>query len=260
MKRTAIAALTILFALATHAEIKTRAIDYKAGDTDLQGYLAYDDAATGKRPAVMIIHEWWGLTDYPKHRAEQLAKLGYVAFAADVYGKGVTTDDPKRAQELMQQTTGDREALKQRLMAARDVLLQQPNVDGSKVAVMGYCMGGAIALEMARAGADVAGVVSFHGVLATQHPAQPGRIKAKVLVCHGAADPFVPPKDLGDFAKEMDAAGADWQVNVYSHAKHAFTNPKADEHKIEGISYNAEADRRSWEAMKAFFAEIFGNP
>ena len=242
----------------TFAAMKTQTIEYKVGDTTCRGYLAYDDSTDAKRPGVIIVHEWWGLTDYPKRRAEQLAQLGYVAFCADMFGDGKTTSDPKEALQFVTELGKKPDAAAARTQAAVDELKKQAQVDSTRLAAMGYCFGGATALNMARAGMDLKGVVSFHGSLETNSPAKKDTLKAKVLVCHGAADPMVTTEHVQKFEKEMDAAGADWQVNVYAHAVHAFTNPDADKFKIPGVGYNAEADRRSWKAMQMFFDEIFG--
>jgi dienelactone hydrolase len=240
------------------AAIKSQPVDYKDGDTALQGVLVYDDALTDKRPGVVVFPEWWGLTDYPKHRAEMLAKLGYVAFAADMYGKGVTTDNPDQAGKLATPIKSDPQLMRRRAALAVDQLKKSDHVDPDKLAAIGYCFGGSCALELARAGAPLKGVVSFHGDLVTKSPALPGDIKAKILVLTGGDDSFVPPDQVVDFASEMHNAHANWQINVYSGAKHAFTNPKADQYNIPQIGYNKQADTRSWNAMKLFFTELFG--
>ncbi|CAN5336224.1 dienelactone hydrolase family protein [soil metagenome] len=240
------------------ANIKTQTVEYKVGDTTCRGYLAYDDSTDVKRPGVIVVHEWWGLTDYAKRRAEQLAQLGYVAFCADMFGDGRTTTDPKKALEFVTELGKHPDVAAARSQAAMDELKKQPQLDPSRVAAIGYCFGGSTALNMARAGMDLKGVVSFHGSLATDSPAKKGQIKAKLLICHGAADPMVPAEQVQNFEKEMTDAGVDWQLNAYSHAVHAFSNPDADKFGIEGVGYNAEADRRSWKAMQAFFDEVFG--
>ncbi|MEO6435567.1 MAG: dienelactone hydrolase family protein [Tepidisphaeraceae bacterium] len=223
----------------------------------LKGFLAYDDAIEGKRPGVVVMHEWLGLNDYVKDRARQLAQLGYVAFAPDIYGDGFATADVKVAG----QKSG--EARKAGLLRTRGLLgLEQlkknDKVDATKTAAIGYCFGGATALEIARGGGDVSGIVSFHGALGTANPAQPGAVKAKVLVCHGGADPFVPPAELEAFEKEMKNAKVDYTVIQYPDAQHAFTNPDVDKANLDGAKYNKAADEKSWRDMKAFFAELFG--
>jgi dienelactone hydrolase len=257
MKLNLAAALLLTLAQYASAAIKTETVTYKQGDTTLKGFLAYDDASTDKRPAVIIVHEWWGLNDYVKRRAQDVAKLGYVAFAADMYGDGKTTSDPQEAGKLAGGVKGDPTLEIARAQAAMDFVKNQPLVDGDRIAAMGYCFGGSVALDMARAGWPLAGVVSFHGALKTAKPAEPGAIKAKVLALHGADDPMVKSEEVMEFLKEMKAAKADWYFTAYANAVHAFTNPDADKFGIPGVAYNENADRRSWEAMKDFFNEIF---
>jgi dienelactone hydrolase len=242
-----------------YGEIVTKAIDYQQGGQALEGWLAYDDSVKEPRPGILVFPEWWGLTDYPKHRAEQLAKLGYVAFAADMYGKGITTDDPNQAGQLAGKVKGDIDLLRARANAALDQLKSAPGVDPKQIAAIGYCFGGTVALELARSGADLAGVVSFHGGLDTPRPDDAKNIKGKILVCSGGDDAFVSPQQIAVFEDEMRKGNVDWQVIVYGGAHHAFTNPDADRHHIPNIGYNAAADHRSWAAMQDFFDEIFPN-
>ncbi|HEX5243451.1 MAG TPA: dienelactone hydrolase family protein, partial [Tepidisphaeraceae bacterium] len=205
--------------------IHTETVKYKAGSIEAEGFLAYDDSKPGKRPGIVVVPEWWGMTDYPKHRAQQLAELGYVAFAADMYGNGMTTDDPNQAGQWSGALrNGDRKELRARVMAALDQLKSNPRVDASKTAAIGYCFGGTTVLELARMGADVRGVVSFHGGLSTQSPAEAGKVKAKVLACHGADDKFESPEEVAAFQDELRKAKVDWQFNIYCNAVHAFTN------------------------------------
>jgi dienelactone hydrolase len=258
LKRFMIFSIALLSMVAMgRAKIVTKDIDYTAGDTQLSGYLAYDDSITDKAPAVIVVHEWWGNDDYPKMRARQLAELGYVAFAADMYGKGKTTDDPKQAGEWAGQVKKDASLQSARFNAALKVVQDQPNVDTSKIAAIGYCFGGTIVLNAARANDALVGVVSFHGDLSTDHPAT-DPIKPKILVCTGAADAFVPKAQVDAFKDEMTKAGADSKVIEYPGAHHAFTNPQADSHHMDNIAYNAEADKASWEAMKEFFKQVLG--
>jgi dienelactone hydrolase len=249
-----------LFALALAAAALAHAgadYDYADGKTALQGYLAGVEL-TGKHPGVLIVHQWMGLTGYEKGRADRLTKeLGVVAFAADIYGKGVRATDMKEAGALAGKFKGDRALYQQRVAAALAVLKAQPNVDPNKVAVIGYCFGGMGALDQARLNAKVAGVVSFHGSLEPISPAAAGAIKPKVLVLHGADDPYEDREKVADLEKELSADKADYQVTLYSGAVHAFTQPEAGDDPSKGIAYNAEADQRSWKAMQAFFAEIF---
>ena len=232
-------------------------VEYKDGDTVLEGYLAYDDATQDLRPAVLVCPEWWGLNDYPKHRADQLAKMGYIAFVADMYGKGVNTEDPGQAGAWATPLMTNRKLMRQRAFAGLNTLLGQKYVDKTRVAAIGYCFGGTCALELARAGAPLAGVVSFHGNVSRNDDEGPDNITAKILICHGGADPMVTPKMLAAFEAEMNQIKANYQINIYSGAEHAFTNPAADSHHIPGIAYNEQADKRSWAAMKDFFEEIF---
>ncbi|MGB7158650.1 MAG: dienelactone hydrolase family protein [Tepidisphaeraceae bacterium] len=257
MKSLRTAALLLTITSLAPAAIKTETVEYKQGDTTLKGFLAYDDASADKRPAVIIVHEWWGVTDYTKRRAHDVAALGYVAFVADMFADGKTAKDAKEAAALAGAIKGNPDLLRARAQAALDVVKKQPLADGERVAAMGYCFGGTVALEMARAGMPLLGVVSFHGALSTQNPAQPDKLKAKVLALHGADDPFVPAEEVLAFGKEMQDARADWQLVAYGNAVHSFTNPNADKFGIPGVAYNEKADKRSWEAMKGFFAEIF---
>jgi dienelactone hydrolase len=255
MLRSALIVSTLLAGDAALGKIVTQAVEYKHGDVTLEGYLAYDDAKTGKRPGVLIIHEWWGLNDYARKRAEQLAGLGYVAFAADMYGKGVVTTDREKARELSGQFYG-KPLMRERAAAGLDVLARDPRVDPKRIAAIGYCFGGTTVLQLALGGADLAGVVSFHGGLAPPLGEASG-VKARVLICHGADDPFVPADQIAQFQETLRKAGADWQMIYYARAVHSFTNPRADDAKIDGSKYNADADRRSWQHMRDFFAEIF---
>lgn len=252
-------ALGLLFCVSSfaRAEIRMQQVEYKDGDTVCEGYLAYDDATTDVRPAVAIYPEWWGLTDYVKHRADQLAKMGYVAFVADMYGQGMQSEDPKQAGAWATPFFTDHKLMRQRAFAGLNTLLSQKYVDKSRVAAIGYCFGGTCCLELARAGAPLAGVVSFHGGLSRSPDEGADQITAKILVCHGAADTHVPPKELAEFETEMTQVNANYQINIYSNAMHAFTNPAADSHHLPGIGYNEQADKRSWAAMKDFFEEIF---
>jgi dienelactone hydrolase len=239
------------------AELRMQQVEYKDGDTVLEGYLSYDDSTQDLRPAVLVCPEWWGLDDYPKHRADQLAKMGYVAFVADIYGKGVTTQDPSQAGALATPFMTNRKMMRDRAFAALNTLLNQKYVDKTRVAAIGYCFGGTCALELARAGAPLVGVVSFHGNLSRTADEGSDNINCKILICHGGADPLVPPKVLAAFEAEMIDVKANYQINIYSGAQHAFTNPAADSHHIPGIGYNEQADKRSWAGMKDFFEEIF---
>jgi dienelactone hydrolase len=235
-----------------------RVVSYEEGGVKLEGFHVYDDAVAGKRPAVLVIHQWTGLSEYEKRRSRMLAELGYNVFAADVYGAGIRPQPPESGKEAGK-FKGDRELFRARLMAGLEVLKGDERTDGERVAAIGYCFGGTGVLEMARAGAEVAGVVSFHGGLdaAEGMAAKEGGVRAKVLVLHGAADPYVPGEQVAAFEKEMTAAKADWQLVSYGDAVHSFTHKEAGDDASKGAAYQEAADRRSWEAMKVFFAEIF---
>jgi len=248
----------LLVSTTAHAELKKQTLEYKdAEGTVLEGYLVYDDAAQGKLPGVIVVHDWMGFGPYGNGRAEQLAQLGYAAFAVDIYGKGVRPQNQDEAGKQAGKYKGDRTLMRQRAQAGLTALLDQPMVDHDKVAAIGYCFGGTVALEMARAGMPINGAVSFHGGLSTDMPAKEGEVKAHVLALHGADDPLVPPAEVSDFQKEMNSAGVDWQMVYYSGAVHSFTRPDAGNDKSKGVAYNEKADKRSWEEMKQFFNEIF---
>jgi dienelactone hydrolase len=244
--------IALLFALNCRAGL----IEYKHDNTSCEGYLA-GDATAGKRPAVLIVHDWMGLGKFAKAKADELAKLGYVAFAADIYGKGVRPTNPNEAGAQAGKYKSDRALLRARVVAALDVLKKNEHVDPKRIAAIGYCFGGTTVLELARSGADVAGVVSFHGSLDSPTPADAKNIKSKVLALHGADDPFVSKAEVAGFEAEMTQAAVDWQLIKYSGAVHAFTNPEAGHDNSKGAAYNERADKRSWEALKQFFAEIF---
>ena len=257
MRSLAVGLTTLVIAISAMASIKTQAIEYKQGDTVLEGFLAYDDSQTGTRPGVLVVHEWWGLNDYAKHRAEMLAELGYVAFCVDMFGKGVVAKTPEEAGAQAGKLRADRPLVRARAQAGLDIFKQQLNVDAEKIAVIGYCFGGMVALELARSGADVDGVVSFHGSLNTPNTEDAKNIKAKILVLHGADDPNVKPDEVAAFEQEMREGAVEWQLFKYGGAVHAFTNPAAGNDPSRGAAYNEKADKRSWEAMKNFFVEIF---
>jgi len=237
--------------------IETRAVAYQDGDVQLEGYLAYDPSFEGKRPGILVVHEWWGLNDYPKRRARQLAQMGYVAFAADMYGKGVVTDKADSAAKLAGPWWADRDAMRRRLTLALSLLQHDPRVDPKRIIAIGYCFGGTCVLELARSNADLAGVVSFHGGLDTPHPEVTEKPKAAILVCHGAADPHVTPETLDTFRREMNRCGADWQLNMYGGAVHSFTNPDSGVDPSTGVAYDPKASQRSWSDMMAFFHRVF---
>ena len=255
----------VLIALSglSQAAIKAQEIPYQSADgTRLIGYYAYDDSIKGPRPGVVVVHEWWGLNDYAKRRARDLAALGYSALAIDMYGDGKNTEHPKDAMAFMQAALKDSSAASARFQAGLDLLKQQPQTDPQKLAAIGYCFGGAVVLNAARQGVPLAGVVSFHGALATQTPATPGKVKAKILVEHGALDSMVTADNVAAFKAEMEKAGADYQFVSLEGAKHGFSNPDADrlghgDHGGPDIGYNKAADEKSWADMQAFLKKIF---
>jgi dienelactone hydrolase len=260
MTKSTLTLATVLAFVATPglAALRTEVVEYKQDDTVLEGYVAWDDAVTGKAPGVVVVHEWMGLGDAMKRRAEQLAGLGYVAFAADIYGKGVRAKTVEEAAALATKyRAGDRKLLRKRAQAALDALKKREQVDRKRLAAMGYCFGGTTALELARSGADLKGVVSFHGNLATPNPADAKKIRGSVLVLHGADDPFVPAEEVAAFQKEMREAKLDWQMVSYGNAVHSFTQKDAGDDPSKGAAYHALADERSWEEMKRFFSVLF---
>ncbi len=248
----------ILFTVApVMGEVITKAVAYNDGDAELEGFIAWDNSINGKRPGVLVVHEWTGLNDYAKMRCRQLAEMGYIAFAVDMYGKGIR---PQSSDEALKQANiyrSDRLLMRRRVTAGLNILLKNELCDSKRIAAIGYCFGGGTVLELARSGAAIAGVVSFHGNLDTPDPAIAKNIRCKVLVCHGADDPYVSRDQVEAFFDEMRAAGVDYQFIAYSGAVHAFTNPNSGDDLSRGAAYNANADRRSWEHMKMFFAELF---
>ncbi|HEU5071201.1 MAG TPA: dienelactone hydrolase family protein [Verrucomicrobiae bacterium] len=251
-----LAALAVLGAWTLRAEIKTETVEYKDGDTTLEGFLAYDTAQAGKRPGILVVHQWMGLSDYEKKRCEMLAKLGYVAFAADVYGKGIRPKTVAEAGAQAGKYKSDRKLLRQRVNAGLACLRQQRLVDAQRAAAIGYCFGGTAVIELARSGANVRGVVSFHGGLDSPTPSDGKNIKCRVLALHGADDPFESAADLAAFEAEMRTSGVDWELVKYGGAVHSFTDWNADG-SMKGAQYNERADRRSWAAMREFFDDLF---
>ncbi|WP_409295315.1 dienelactone hydrolase family protein [Pseudomonas sp. KCJK8670] len=260
----ALLALTLLCSAAVaQAAVQTREIPYQ--DTDgnrLIGYYAYDDAVEGKRPGILVVHEWWGLNDYAKRRARDLAALGYNALAIDMYGDGKHTEHPDEAKAFLEAAMKDPEGAIKRFDAGLELLKIQPNTNKHQLAAIGYCFGGKVVLDAARRGEKLDGVVSFHGPLATQTPAKPGVVRAKILVEHGAADSIVTEQQVTAFKEEMDRAGVSYEFVTIQGAKHGFTNPDADRmshggHGGPDIGYNKAADESSWADMQAFFKKAF---
>jgi dienelactone hydrolase len=252
-----LAFLSVFIAIQVHAEIKKDAIEYKHGDVVLEGYLAYDDSVQGKRPGVVVVHEWRGLNDYARRRAEQLAEMGYIAFALDMYGKGVYAKDHEEAGKLSGLYRSDRKLMRDRARAGLEILKNHSLTDQRRMAAIGYCFGGTTVLELARGGEELLGVASFHGSLNTPTPEDAKNIKGKVLVLHGANDKFISQEDITAFQEEMRKADVDWQMVFYGGAVHSFTVPEAGNDPSKGMAYNEKADKRSWEEMKLLFEEIF---
>jgi dienelactone hydrolase len=250
-------ALFLLLAATAQSKLVTKTVEYKHGDVTLEGYLAYDDATAAKRPGVIVVHEWYGVNDHAKKRADKLASLGYVAFAIDMYGKGVRPQNNEEAGKQAAIYKSDRKLMRSRAQAGMGFLRTHSLVDPTKLTAIGFCFGGTTVLELARSGAELDGVVSFHGGLDTPNPADAENIKCKILVLHGGDDPFVPKEHVEAFEEEMRQAGVDWQLIAYGGAVHSFTNPAAGSDNSKGAAYNQKADQRSWQAMQDFFNEIF---
>lgn len=245
----------------THAvAVKGEELTYKANGVVLKGYLAYDDAVAGKRPGVLVVHDWWGPGEFVRDRARELPKLGYTAFAADMYGEAKEATNPDEAGKLSGEVGKNPPMMKARFDAAKDVLGKHPSVDPKHIVAIGYSFGGRVVLEMARQGSDLAGVVVFYGSLKTERPAQKGMVKARVLVLNAMDDAWVPAEQVKQFKAEMDAAGVDYKVIDYPKTKHGFSRPDADSRARKfnlPLAYDADADRKSWAEMGAFFNMLF---
>jgi dienelactone hydrolase len=240
--------------------IKEENISFKVDTLTLKGFVAYDENVKGKRPAVLVVHEWWGLNDYPKMRARKLAELGYIAMAVDLFGNGKIAANPKEAMELTGPFYTNPQLGESRLQVAIDKIKEYPQTDKNNVAAIGHCFGGAIVLNAAKMGADLKGVVSFHGGLSTAIPVNKNTLKAKILICYGAADKFISQKDADAFTHQLDSLGAKYTFKSYPNATHAFTNPAATENGKKfnmPTEYNPEADKNSWNDMKMFFDDLF---
>jgi dienelactone hydrolase len=235
--------------------IATRTIDYEDGEQTLEAFMALDEAAGGPRPGVLVAHTWAGRGEAEQAKARELAGLGYVGFALDLYGKGVRGGGIEENRALMRPFMEDRALLQRRMQLALEAMRGQDEVDAIRTGAIGFCFGGLCVLDLARSGADVAGVVSFHGMLGAPGNTAGNRILAKVLALHGWDDPMAPPEDVVSFAREMTATDADWQLHAYGNTMHAFTNPKANDPAF-GTVYQPDADRRSWQSMRNFFAEV----
>lgn len=253
-----IAFALLLFTLPAIAAIQSKAVTYEHEGTTLTGYLYWDDAIKGKRPGVMVIHEWWGLDEYAKKRARMLAEEGYVGFAADMYGDNRLATNPEQAKEWMMEVTADVEGWQERAALGLKQLVKSGMVDAERTAAMGYCFGGGTILQMAYSGTKAKGVVGYHASLPAAPESANGKIDAKVLIFHGAADPFVAPEVIANFKDKIQAAGADWEFVTYGgDVRHSFTVPTAAERGMEAIKYDADADRDSWQRTMTFYANLF---
>jgi dienelactone hydrolase len=258
MKKIAVAFLAIAFTQSiSEAAVKTETVSYKVGDKSYKGFLAFDDAVKGKRPGILVVHEFWGLDDYAKKRVEQLAGMGYVAFAADMYGDGKVTEHPKEAGAMAGQVRMNQQEWLARANAGLKILRDHPQVDGTKLAAIGYCFGGSTALTLANSGSDIKAAVSFHGALPIPSDDEAKKIKTKILICHGARDSFIKEDTIQKMRGTYDRNGVDYQMIYYGGAVHSFTVPGAEKKGLDGIRYDANADRRSWASMKALFDEVF---
>jgi dienelactone hydrolase len=251
-------ALLVLSTGMARAEIKTRAVSYTYDGTTFKGHLAWDDAVQGRRPGILVVHEWWGLNDYARKRAEQLAGLGYVAFACDMYGEGKVTEHPKEAGAMATEVRKNLKTWQGRAQAALKVLQDDEHVDTKRLAAIGYCFGGSTALQLAYTGADLGAVVTFHAAVPTPEPEQARAIKAKLLICHGAADPFVKDETLQKARAAYEAAKVNFEMIYFGGVEHSFTVPDIARANVPGLRYDAEADRRSWLAMRELFDSVFG--
>jgi dienelactone hydrolase len=240
--------------------MQIESLEYDFGGVTFVGELARPDATSGPRPGILVVHEGTGITDHAKRRARELAERGFIALAADMYGGGNVAPSLAEGRPRMFALRADLDLLRGRVNAGLAALKAQPGVDARRLGAIGFCFGGLCVLELARSGADVAGVVSFHGILRTDRPAKPGDIQGRVLACHGSADPFVPPEEVAGFQQELTEAGVDWHLLVNGGAGHGFTNPAATNLGVPGVAYDANAERRSFAAMRDFFDALFGAP
>lgn len=263
MKRLMVTACVIIMFcgfLSSCKNVKGEPVEYTSGNVVLKGYLAYDRSIKGKRPGILVVHEWWGHNEYARKRATMLARLGYTALAVDMYGEGKQAEHPDEAGKFAKEISGNMDMKLSRFMAALSYLKKQESVDPARIAAIGYCFGGAVVLDMARTGMDLRGVVSFHGGLTTNNPARPGAVYAKILVCHGEKDVFTTAEQIAAFKQEMSEAKADLQFITYKDAKHSFTNPDADVYAQKfniPVGYNSEAEKKSWDDMRKFLKGIF---
>ena len=256
MKRVVLSVVSLLFATSAFAEIITKEVLYSQDSVTFKGYMAYDNKIKGKKPGILVAHEWWGLNDFSKTKAKELASLGYCAFAADLYGNGKTASDAKTAAQLAGEVRGT-SRMRERIVAGYNEMLKQEMVDSNRTAAIGFCFGGTAVLELAYSGAEVKGIVSFHGGLIAPKPGDMGKIKAKILILHGADDPNVPRDMIERLQDTLRNEKVDWQFVFFSNTVHAFTNPAAGNDNSKGMAYNPESARRAWDYMKLFLNEIF---
>lgn len=253
--------LALAFSAPVHAEVRGKEVTYSADGINMKGYLAYDDKVKGKRPAVLVVHEWWGHNEYTRKRARMLAEMGYTALAVDMYGDGKQANHPDEAGKFAAEVSKNLNIGRTRFEAGMNLLKKNKTVNAKKIAAIGYCFGGGVVLEMARMGEPLVAVASFHGSLGTNKPAEPGKVKAKIAVFTGAADPMAPAELVETFKHEMDAAKVDYKIVSYPGVKHSFTNPDANEYGKKfnmPLAYDAEADKDSWTQTQAFLANAFG--
>ena len=250
--------MVLVTGVSAQAAVQTKTVTYKHGELECRGYLAWDDAVQGPRPGVLVVHEWWGLDEYARQRAVQLAKLGYIAFAADMYGEGKTADHPDNARQMATTVRMNVDNWRKRATAALDVLKSQPQCDNTKLAAIGYCFGGSTAIQLAYAGTDLKAVASFHGALPAATDAEAKATKARILVCNGGADTFIPEAAIKSFRDSLDKAGTKYDFVSYPGVVHSFSVPGADARNIPGMKYDKQADEDSWKRMTKIFAEQFG--
>lgn len=251
------ALMLMIFSTPAFSAIQATPVEYKIDEIIHEGFMVFDDSIAGKRPGIIVVHEWKGISEHVMESSRRLAELGYIAFAADIYGKGVRPADSKEAAATAGSYKKDRPLLRKKILAALEQLKKCEKTDSGNIAAIGYCFGGTTVLELARSGADVAGVVSFHGGLDSPTPDDAKNIKAKVLVLHGAIDPHVPESEVESFKKEMTAGGVDWQLFFYGNAVHSFTSKAAGDDPAKGAAYHELTAERAWSAMKVFFSELF---
>lgn len=258
MRQMMIGLAVILLAASAEAAVQTKTVSYKHGDLECKGFLAWDDAVEGKRPGVLVVHEWWGLDEYARSRAQQLAKLGYVAFACDMYGEGKIAEHPDDARKMAGIVRMNVESWRKRAQIALEVLKAQPQCDSGKLAAIGYCFGGSTALQLAYSGAELKAVATFHAALPSPTDDEVNAVKARILVCHGGADTFIPEAAVKAFREQLDKGGRGYQFVAYPGVVHSFTVPGADARNLLGMKYDKQADEDSWKRMTKLFAEQFG--